>query len=220
MSGPQRAPAPSGSDRVGLAIAVILSAALALSLGDALIKLSSAGLGLWQIFVLRSVIALPVLVAAARLHEHGLRWMPHQPGWVALRSALLILMWIAYYAALPHLALSVAAAAYYTLPIFITLFAAVLIGEPVGGRGWIAVALGFAGACMVLKPTGEDFNAFAMLPLVSAMLYALAMILTRAKCRQEHPLILSMGLVAAFVPAGLLGMLLLPAEGAGFLSAA
>lgn len=111
-------------------------------------------------------------------------------------------MWVAYYAALPNLALSVAAAVYYTLPLFITLFAAVFIGDKVGRAGWSAVFLGFCGVALILRPQADDFNGYALLPLLSAILYALAMIITRTKCRNEHPLVLSLALNVSFVGVG------------------
>ena len=79
--------------------------------------------------------------------------LPRRAGWVALRSLMLALMWIAYYAALTHLALGIAAAVYYTLPIFITLFAALFIGDRIGPKGWLAVLLGFLGVLLILKPS-------------------------------------------------------------------
>jgi len=193
---------PVGDD-VKLAVATILLTVLALSLGDALIKRISADFLLWQIFVLRSAIAIPLLIAVIRVRDRTLSLRPRHLGWTALRSLMLTFMWVAYYAALPHLALSVAAAAYYTLPLFITLFAALLIGDKVGLAGWAAVFLGFLGVLAILRPQAEEFNAHALLPLVSAILYALAMILTRTKCRADHPLVLSLSLNLSFVGVGL-----------------
>jgi len=103
---------------------------------------------------------------------------------------------------LPHLSLSVAAASYYTLPIFITLGSAVLTGDRVTPVGWFAVALGFLGVLLILKPSVSDFNWYALLPILSAILYASAMILTRTKCRSEHPLALSLALNTGFVIVG------------------
>ncbi len=189
-------------DNVKLAVAVIVLAVLALSFGDALIKESSAELVIWQIFVLRSAAAVVVLAAILRLRYAAVSFMPRAPGWTTARSLMLVAMWIAYYASLPHLQFSVAAAAFYTLPIFITLFSAPLAGERVGKAGWFAVVLGFAGVLLVLRPAADGFNAYALLPLASAVLYALAMILTRTKCRGEHPLILSAALNVGFIAVG------------------
>jgi drug/metabolite transporter (DMT)-like permease len=207
MSNP--AGAVRAGDNVRLAVAVILATDFALSLGDAAIKQASTSFVLWQIFAIRSAIAIPILVAIIRLRFRTWPLLPRQPGWVVLRSLMLTLMWVAYYAALPHLALGIAAAAYYTLPIFITLFAALFIGDRVGPRGWIAVVLGFAGVLLILKPSAAGFNAYALLPIVSAVLYALAMILTRTRCREENPLILSLSLNVSFIAAGLLATLAL-----------
>jgi drug/metabolite transporter (DMT)-like permease len=201
-------------DNVTLAIAVILATNLALSLGDAAIKQVSASFVLWQIFVIRSTIAIPIVILIIRLRFRETSLLPRRPGWVALRSLMLALMWIAYYAALTHLALGIAAAVYYTLPIFITLFAALFIGDRIGPKGWLAVLLGFLGVLLILKPSAAGFNAFALLPLASAILYAQAMILTRTKCREENPLVLSLSLNIAFVSIGLLATVLIALSGA------
>ena len=191
-------------DNLKLAISAILAASMLLALGDAVIKQISTGFPLWQIFVLRSVIAIPALVVLALVGRKTITWMPAALGWTALRSLMLAIMWVAYYAALPHVPLSAAAAVYYTLPLFITLFAAVFIGERVGLAVRLALCLGFAGVLLILKPQGADFNTYALLPLVSAVLYALAMILTRTKCRDENPLALSLALNVAFITVGAL----------------
>ena len=190
-------------DNLKLAITVIVLTVMTLALGDALIKKVSADLVLWQIFVLRSALALPVLYLILRFRFASVRLKPISLGWTLARSAMLALMWVAYYVSLPHIQLSTAAAAYYTLPIFITLFSALLVGEAVGRAGWIAVGLGFCGVLLIVKPAAADFNSYALLPLLSAMLYALAMILTRTKCRNEHPLVLSGALNLTFIVFGL-----------------
>lgn len=190
-------------DNLALAVTVIVLTVLTLSLGDAIIKTLSADLVLWQIFVLRSLVAIPLLLILLRARFPAISLIPKSWGWTAARSLMLASMWVVYYASLPHLQLSIAAAAYYTLPIFIALFSAVLVGEPVSRAGWFAVALGFIGTLLILKPAADAFNLYALLPVASAMLYALAMILTRTKCRDEHPLVLSAALNVSFILIGL-----------------
>jgi len=116
-------------------------------------------------------------------------------------------MWVAYYASLPHINLSVAAAAYYTLPLFITIFAAVFLKDRIGAVGWLAIALGFLGVLLVLRPRAEDFNEFALLPILSAILYALAMILTRSRCKSENIFVLSLWLNLSMLVVGMLATL-------------
>ncbi len=199
----------SRNDNLKLAIAAILITAFVLSLGDALIKQESAILPLWQIFVMRSVIATPFLVYFIRIRTCTTSIRPDRFGWTALRSLLLAIMWAAFYLALPHVPFSIAAASLYTAPLFITLFAALLIGDQVGWKGWIAILLGFIGVLLILQPQANDFNTYALLPIISAICYALAMIITRSKCEKEKPLILSLWLNLAFVGVGALAILII-----------
>ncbi len=210
-------------DNVPLGVATIVGTVLALSLGDALIKSlgGGGGMGLWQLFAVRSLLAFPVLLGGALVFLNRTRLAPQSVHWIIVRSLLLTAMWIAYYLALPLLPLAVAAAAYYTLPLFIVAFAALLGGESVGRSQWMGVALGFVGILLVLRPGGEAFVWAALLPILSAILYALAMILTRTKCRNEHPATLALGLNATFIVVGLAGLVIgwtLSIEAPGFLS--
>lgn len=210
----------SDGDNIKLAVAAILLTVLVLSLGDALIKRISTEFTLWQIFVIRSAIAIPVLVVVIKARYRATSLKPLRVNWTALRSLMLTLMWVAYYTALPYVVLSVAAAAYYSLPIFITLFAALFIGDKIGAKGWMAVFLGFVGVLLILRPQADDFNAYALLPIISAVLYALAMIITRTKCRTENALVLSLGLNVSFVSVGALAALLIGVWGSSNVDAA
>ncbi len=193
--------APS-KDNIFLAVAAIIVAVLALSLGDALIKSMSGNFVLWQIFVVRSALVLPVLIAGLWVWARGALTIPPALGWTLCRSFLMAGMWVAYYLALPHLDLSIAAASYYTAPLFITLFSAALARERIPWLGWVAVALGFVGVLLILRPRAGDFNSYALWPLLAAVLYALAMIVTRVKCRDVHPVVLSVALNLAFLATG------------------
>jgi len=181
-------------DNNGVAIAVILATGFFLALGDAVIKGISTRFTLWQIFTLRSVLVLPVLFAVLRWRTKALSLWPQRPGWTLLRSVLLSAMWITYYTSLLYVDLSIASAVYYSSPIFITLFAALFLGDAVGRTGWLAVILGAVGVLLILQPTTAALNLYSLLPLASALSYALAMILTRSQCADEEPLLLSIWL--------------------------
>ncbi len=207
---------PAGAtDNLKIAIGAILAAVFALSLGDALIRSYSADFVVWQIFLMRSLIAAPLLVYLVRLEGCGISIRPSHLGWTLLRSLILVSMWLFYFAALPRIELAVAAAAYYTSPLFIVLFARLFLGERVGARGWSAVALGFIGTLLVLQPRATDFDPWSLLPIIAAVCYATAMVLTRGRCRGEQPLVLALWLNFGFIAAGGLGLLwlwLLPAS--------
>lgn len=198
----------TGRDNVSQGVGLIIGAVFLLALADALVKYLSASIALWQLYILASLVSLPTLVGVLfrgnrrHLRVGSLRW-------IVIRSLLLLLMWIAYYAALPFIPLSVAAVGIYTTPLFIAILAAMGTDESLSRGVWCAILCGFAGVIVVLRPMGEDFAPQALLPIVAALLYALAMVATRRYCQREHPLVLALGLNLAFLMAGsLFGMIL------------
>lgn len=202
---------PASPDNARIAVVVIVFTVFALALGDALIKGVSANFTLWQIFLLRSAVVLPVLVCVVKLCDGGVSFWPRHAFWTVLRSLMLTFMWVAYYAALPHIDLSIAAAAYYTLPLFITIFAAAFLGDTIGRLGWVAIGTGFVGVLLILEPQAKDFNWYALLPVSSAILYALAMILTRSRCQSESVFVLSLWLNLSMFVVGTIATLVVAA---------
>ena len=184
-------------------IVIIVLTVFAMSTADMIVKLFSSSLPLWQIYVVRSLIVIPILAAFPILRREAIRISPISFRWVAVRSLLLAFMYIFIYAAAPVLSLSVIAATLYTGPLFIAIFSALLIGEPVGPRRWAAIALGFVGVIVIIRPAASDFTALALIPIVAAILYALANVLTRAKAQEESPLVLGFALNYALILVGL-----------------
>lgn len=135
---------------MGLAISAMVFTDLTLSIADAIIKVTISDMPLSQFVFLRACVTLPLLVAILRWWFPQFPLRPEYPGWAILRSSLLLSSLLFYYASLPHLDFSMAAAVYYTIPLFITLFAAVGIREPVGAQGWVVVTIGFVGVLLLL----------------------------------------------------------------------
>ena len=190
-----------------LGIGIILASVAAMAFADALVKLISADLSLWQLFVVRSLFGIPCLLVLGLFRRDPLR--PLSINWTACRCALLVLTWITYYASLPVLELSVAAVAIYTNPIMTALLCAVVLKERVSGRQWLGVLLGFAGVLAILRPGSDSFSWFIVLPFLGALFYSLAMVLTRTKCQAENPLTLALALHIAFLLTGCLAILIL-----------
>jgi drug/metabolite transporter (DMT)-like permease len=192
-------------DNAPKGIALIIGAVFLLALADAAVKYFSARLPLWQLFLAVSCLSVPTLGTWLGRRIYTGRLRINSLPWVMARSLLLLLMWVTYYSALPLIPLSVAAVAIYTTPLFIALFSTCYGGEPLTAVGWAAVGLGFAGVALVLRPGSEIFTLATLLPVVGAMFYALAMVVTRRHCRGEHPLVLALGLNVAFLFAAGIG---------------
>ena len=135
--------------RTALGISIILASVLTMAFADAVVKLVSAEMTVWQVFAARAFVAIPILIALLLASGAGLK--PRDPAWAFFRSGLLVCAWLAYYASLPVLSLSVAAVAVYTGPIIIALLSAALIGEPVSARQWGGVLLGFLGVLLTRR---------------------------------------------------------------------
>lgn len=195
------------------AVLAIIVSVFALSLGDAIIKASSLSLPLWQMYILRSALTIPPLLLLASRKGRHIR----VSRWSILRSILLVVMWLSYYVSLPLIPLSLAAAAYYTSPIFILIFTAFLSRRAPSPSVCCAIICGFTGVVLIVRPdaTGVDFA--ALLPVLSAILYALAMVLTSARCQKDDPFVLAILLHVTFVVFGI-GLGLFSTEEKSFLS--
>ena len=191
-------------ENYAVGIIVIVATVFAMSFTDAVVKYVSADFPLWQIYVVRSLVAIPMIVAILIFHRRSILVRPRSLRWTYLRSLLLALMYIAIYAGVPVLSLSVIAASLYTGPLFITLFSALLIGEPVKPRQWLAILIGFAGVLVILRPDTDAFSFAMLIPIIAALFYALAAIITRSKCVEEEPLVLALSLNFCLLAVGTL----------------
>lgn len=169
-------------------MALIIAAALTISVQDVVFKLFSRELTLWQIFALRGVLAILVLLVFLWMrgaHRDVVRVALRR--WPLVRALFTTSTFLAFYAAIPFLSLSTVGAANYVAPIFVALLSAYAIKETVGPLGWLGVLLGFAGVIVLLQPGTDAFSPWSLLPIMGAAFYALAHITTRVKC-QDTPL--------------------------------
>jgi S-adenosylmethionine uptake transporter len=95
---------------------------------------------------------------------------------------------------------------YMAAPILITALSAILLGETVEPLRWAAVAVGFVGVVVALKPSADMLSSASPLALLGATMYALGQTITRA-LRGVHWLHL---VVWQFGGSGLIGAATLP----------
>lgn len=167
-----------------LAVLLTLGAGLLYTLGYALAKILSASLDPVQITFLRSVIVL--VGAAAWLTRSAdaagaVRRLlaPTRARDQRLAAAMLILsttLAVFGYSLVP---VTEASALGFTAPIILVVLGALVLREQVSPRRWVAVALGFAGMLVVVRPGGELFTWAAVLPVSGALTYALYQVMTR-----------------------------------------
>lgn len=183
------------SNRLGdnVAVLFVMAATFMMATQDALIKLLTSDVSIWQLFVIRSLLSIAVLCAFACVFPLRESLLPTQRKWSLLRSSLMTFMYLAYFTALSLLDLSMVAAAYYTSPIFIALIAFYLARQ-INLWQIAFIGVGFVGVLIIINPFSDTLTAWVFVPILSAILYASAMVLTKVKCQDESPLSLVLSL--------------------------
>jgi drug/metabolite transporter (DMT)-like permease len=166
-------------------LALILGIAI-FSVQDVILKLLSGDYPLHQAMLIRSLTALPFHLAIVWWFDGRLSTIT-TPGWwkMLARGLLNFIAYTAYYLGLAYLPLADTIALFFTSPLFITLTAVVFLGERVRFLTAIAVAAGFAGVLLIVKPGAGGFDLAALLPVLGALGYALSMIAARSLGRTE-----------------------------------
>ena len=104
-----------------------------------------------------------------------------------LRGLLLAGSTLFYFFALRYLPLAEASAIGFLSPLLVTVLAAPMLGEKIGARRWIAVAVGFIGMLIIVRPGGGLLTPASALPLGMAVCFSTYQIITRKLSHSENP---------------------------------
>ncbi len=184
----------------------ILSAMVVIGLIDNFVVAIAAEAGIWQFHTVRALMALPVFLIAVRLGFGPIapvRWWA-----VTGRSAFLTCAMILYFASLGVLPVAQAAAGLFTAPIFVLIISALVLGQRIGPFRIGAVAVGFLGVLLILRPDAAQIGVWTIVPLFAGLFYAAAALATRTWCRSESTLTLLAGSFAGLGLAGAVGLVL------------
>ena len=163
----------------GRAIATMIGAMGCFVFNDALVKHVSQTMPSAQLIFVRGLMATAlVLLVAHRLGALRQVRAVLQPR-VALRGAVDACATMTYLLSLFHLPIANATAINLAAPLFMTVFAVLFMGERAGVARWSAVVLGFAGVLCVVQPSGDGFNAWALLCLLGTLFHATRDLMTR-----------------------------------------
>ncbi len=116
-----------------------------------------------------------------------------------------------FFGGAPFLSVAQMAAGLYTYPLFVSLLAGPVLGEYVGIWRITALAIGGAGAFLMLDPFAASFTPVQLLPIAAGFFYACNILILRRYCRHETPLALTGAVAILFFLCGLLGIVFLTA---------
>lgn len=160
-------------------IAYMIAGGLLLTLNDASVKWLSSGLPTVEIILLRGLTVLLVVLAVLRFKNDTGGFRSHAPLGQALRAGLMVVSTFLFLTGLRYLPLADAIALSFIGPLLTTALAGPMLGEQVGLRRWLAVAAGFVGMLIMLRPSGAGLNWAAFFPIGAAFCGAFRDIVTR-----------------------------------------
>jgi drug/metabolite transporter (DMT)-like permease len=192
-------------------VALILLSTIFLGTSDVTSKYLSSTLPsieiTWMRFVTFAVIMAPAMLPGTPIY--ALR--TERLGLQLLRGAALLGSSIFFISGLRYLPIAEASATGFVSPLFVTALSIVLLSESVGVRRWIATAVGLIGVLIILRPGTSAFHLAAFFPIVSALCWALTLVMTRMMSGHEHAVtimtysaIAGVAIMSALVPFGFL----------------
>ena len=156
---------PSGGLSDNARGALFMMASMAgFSLNDALIKSVSDDLPLFQAVFLRGLVAT-ALIGAVAWSQDVFRFRPGRRDrrMIGQRAFAEIAGTACFLTALFNMPIANATAILQSVPLAVTLGAALFLGESVGWRRYLAIGIGFIGVLIIVRPGSGGFNAYALL---------------------------------------------------------
>jgi drug/metabolite transporter (DMT)-like permease len=181
-----------GLARPDAGMVFMICAMLLLPVGDTFAKLLTQTLNPVGVTMWRMLAQAAILLPLALVMRHRLQGAMFSPV-VALSGGLLVISLTSLIAAFSVMPIATAIAIFFVEPLILTLLAGPLLGERAGPRRLIAVGVGLTGALIVIRPGFSSYGWATVLPLVSALAYALNMIVLKAASRTRSTLAMQCG---------------------------
>jgi drug/metabolite transporter (DMT)-like permease len=178
MIQPASPSAPKVRSGALLGIGLMLLGMFMFSVNDVMGKWLVATYSVGQVLLLRSAAALAVLLPIMRRQKVRLA-LPPRPGLHALRIAFSTLEVAAFYWAVTYLALADVMTYYLAGPIYVAAFAVFWLGERLDRPRILAIAVGFLGVVVALRPSAATLSLPALIALAGSVFYSLLLITTR-----------------------------------------
>lgn len=148
----------------------------------------------FAIFIPWLVKAGPGAMATKRIGMHAIRAFTNMGSLIAFFTAL----------SLMHLA--DAAALFLSVPLFVCFGAIIFLKEHIGTARWIALAIGLAGALVIIRPGFETAGPGTLLVLVAAVFAANTRLMAKSLSRTDSP-----STIVAYVTLLMMPVTLIPA---------
>ena len=133
------------------------------------IRLASQSLHTFEIAFFRCFFGMLAALPLLLKHGPGLLRTQQMPRYF-IRCVLGTLSMFCGFWAIGHLPLAQAVSLSYSTPLFVTIAAALWLGEQVRARRWSAVILGFIGVLVIVRPGSAEFSAATLVAVSAAVI--------------------------------------------------
>ncbi|MGV8985323.1 MAG: DMT family transporter [Cypionkella sp.] len=137
------------------------------ALEDMFLKFAAQDLPTGEILLITGLFGWAFFSALARAEGRRTFTPAALNPWVLARNLGEMIGTYAYITALAAIPLATVSAVLQAMPLVVTMGAALFMGEKVGWRRWTAIAVGFAGVLLVIRPGLDGFRPAALWVLVS-----------------------------------------------------
>ncbi len=151
------------------AASLMLGSTLLFALMAVAIRLASETLHTFEIAFFRNFFGLIAALPLLLRHGPGLLRTTQLPRYVFRCVVGVVSMFCGFWA-IGHLPLAQAVSLSYSTPIFVTIAAVLLLHEQVRARRWAAVAIGFLGVMVIVRPFSGEFSAGTLVAIAAAVL--------------------------------------------------
>jgi len=195
----------TGTGPVGPGLALLGFAVYALH--DVVIKHLSTTYSVIQIAFFAALFSFPLLAILLIQDPQPGTLRARNPGWAALRTLGVVGSGVMGFYAFSSLPMAQAYAIFFAAPLIVTVLSIPFLGERVGVRRAIAVAVGLAGVLIVLRPGFVALSAGHLAALLAAVSTAIVAICSRRIGREERaavlmlwPLLANVAVMGAALP--------------------
>ena len=166
--------------RTIIGIALMLGAMAVLPFLDVVAKtLGNQGMPILQIVWARMAFGALLTLPFTLRHGGTAAIRPDRPAYHTLRAALLVAATFLFFSALKYLPIADALAIFFVQPLILTAISPFVLGEKVGPRRWAAVAVGFVGTLIIIRPGFTELNPGSFLALGAGAALAIYFAMTR-----------------------------------------
>jgi drug/metabolite transporter (DMT)-like permease len=193
----------------GLGVAVMLLGMLLFALNDAMGKWLVATYSQGQVILIRSAAALIILIPIVwRAGLSGLVRI-ERPGLQFARVFFSTAELFCFYFAVAALPLADVMTYWLAAPIYVAALSPFLLGEKVGWRRWTAIAIGFVGVLIALKPSSASLTSAALFSILGSAAFAF-MMLSGRQLRNTPDTVLAFWQIIGAALAGIVAVFLTP----------